>query len=99
MAISAPRTRPWTPGRVPNRLLLPGLAAAVAVGGSYVVVNGNPFGRSQAGPVYQTAAVSQGTLRVTVSATGPITNPASVPLSLKSSGKLGQLDVSVGQQV
>ena len=98
MAVSAPRVGPF-PGNVPARLLLLGLAAAVAVGGSYLVIAGNPLNRNQQAPTYQTAQVSQGNLQVTVAATGPITNPASVPLSFKSSGKLAEVDVSVGQHV
>src|SRR5256885_1400854 len=99
MAVSAPRVRPWIPGNVPTRLLLLGLAGAVAVGGSYLVIAGNPLTRNQQVTTYQTAQVSQGTLQVTVAATGPITNPASVPLSFKSSGKLAEVDVAIGQQV
>ncbi len=57
MALSASRTRPWTPGRVPTRLLLLGLAGAVAVGGTYVAVDGNPFTRNQQAFTYQTSAV------------------------------------------
>src|SRR6202165_2308375 len=99
MALSAPRTRPWTPGRVPIRLLLLGLASAVAVGGTYVAVAGNPFARNQPAVTYQTSAVNQGTVQVTVSATGPVTIPASVPLSFPNSGKLSEVDVTVGQAV
>src|SRR5262245_17234130 len=99
MALSAPRARPWTPARVPVRLLLLGLAAALAIGGSYLATAGNPLTRNQQTPTYQPAAVTTGTVQTTVAATGPITNPASVPLSFKSSGKLSELDVAVGQQV
>src|SRR6266851_5227832 len=99
MALSAPRLRPWNYARVPKRALLLGLAAVVASGGTYVVVLGNPLAPSQQTVAYQTSAVNQGTLQVTVSATGPITNPASVPLSFASAGKLSEIDVSVGQTV
>src|SRR3981081_1216541 len=99
MALSTPRARAWTPGGIPSRILLLGLAAAVAVGSSYVVIAGTPFTRNQQVTTYQTAAVGQGTVQVTVAATGPITNPASVPLSFKSSGKLAEADVAIGQQV
>src|SRR6266852_8885879 len=99
MAVSAPRLRPWTLGRVPKRVLLLGLAALVASGGTYVAVLGNPLARNQQAVAYQTAAVNQGTVQVTVSATGPITNPASVPLSFAGSGKLSEIDVSLGQTV
>src|SRR5262249_49389354 len=99
MAVSSPRARALVQGRVPKRVLLIGLAAAVGLGGAYVAVAGNPLGRNQQAVVFDTAAVSQGTLQVAVSATGPVTNPQSVPLSFKSSGKLSEVDVSVGQQV
>src|SRR5215471_10929496 len=99
MAVTAPRSRPWSTGRVPTRLLLLGLAAVVAIGGSYVAIAGNPLARNQQAVTYQTSNVNRGTLQVTVSATGPVTSPASVPLSFPSSGKLSELDVSVGQQV
>src|ERR687886_2681946 len=99
MAATAPRARPWGPGRVPSRLLALGLALTVALGGAYAAIQGNPFAKTSAAPTYQTAAASQGTVQVTVSATGPITTPASVPLSFKSAGKLAEIDVSVGQHV
>ena len=99
MAVSAPRARPLFGGRVPSRLLLLGLALAVALGGAYAAIAGNPFARSNATPTYQTAAATLGALQVTVSATGPITTAASVPLSFKSSGKLSEVDVAIGQTV
>lgn len=86
-------------GRFPRRLLLSGLAAAVVVGGTYTAFSAGAFGRRQQLPVYATAAVTRSTLQVSVSATGPITNPQSVPLSFKSAGKLARLDVSVGDPV
>jgi multidrug efflux pump subunit AcrA (membrane-fusion protein) len=91
MALSTPRIRPFSPGHIPTRLLLLGLAGAVAVGGAYVAVAGNPLARSQQPVAYQTSAVSQGTVQVTVSATGPVTIPASVPLSFPNSGKLNRI--------
>src|ERR1700682_5088205 len=99
MALSVPRTRAWAPGRVPKRVALLGLAAAVAVGGSYVAVFGNPLTNSQKALTYPTSVVSTGTLKVTVSATGPISNAINFPLSFKSSGKLSELDVSLGQTI
>src|SRR3979409_244759 len=99
MALSTPRARAWTPGRIPSRFLLLGLAAAVALGGTYVAIAGNPLTRNQQVTTYQSAAVGQGTVQVTVAATGPITNPASVPLSFPNSGKLSEIDVSGGQAV
>ena len=49
--------------------------------------------------MHETAPVARSTLQVTVSATGPITNPQSVPLTFKSAGKLARVDVSVGDTV
>jgi multidrug efflux pump subunit AcrA (membrane-fusion protein) len=76
-----------------------GLALVVALGGAYAAVAGNPFARSSATPTYQTAAAALGTVQTTVSATGPITAPATIPLSFKTAGKLTEIDVSVGQTV
>ena len=80
MTMSTPRTRPWSPSRIPRRLLLVGLAAIVVLAGAVIAV-GNPFSSNQQAVTYQTAAASQGTLKVTVAATGPITNETSVPLT------------------
>src|ERR1700737_3301128 len=91
MAVSAPRARPFSPGQLPRRLLLLGLAAAVAVAGSYVAIAGNPLTRNQQTVSYQTSAVNQGTVQVTVSAAGPVTAPASLPLSFPNAGKLSQV--------
>src|SRR6478609_9642909 len=99
MALSSPRVRTWSPGGIPKRLLLLGLAAAVGLGGAYVAIAGNPLARGQDVPVYQTSAVTQGNVQVTVAATGPVVNPQSVPLTFKSSGKLSEIDVAVGQAV
>src|SRR6266704_2037897 len=65
MAVTSRRARTWSPGRVPNRFLLLGLALALAVGGAYAAL-GNPFARSQATPAYQTTAAALGTVQVTV---------------------------------
>src|SRR5579859_4776223 len=99
MALPATRPRTWTHFHIPMRLLLLGLALAFVLGGGYVAVAGNPLNRAPQGPTYQTSTISPGTLRITVSATGPVTNPQSVPLSFKSSGTLTEIDVSVGQAV
>src|SRR6516165_3434116 len=84
---------------MPLRLLLLGLALVVGLAGAYIAIAGNPLTRGEQTPSYQTATDSPGTLRVTVSATGPVTNPQSVPLSFKNSGTLTEINVSVGQAV
>ena len=75
MALSRPHARPALQARVPKRMLLIGLAAAVGLGGTYVAIEGNPLARSGQTVVYDSTPVRQGTLQVTVSATGPITPP------------------------
>jgi hypothetical protein len=50
MAVADPRTRSWSPGRVPNRLLALGLALTLLVGGGYALTKGNPFAPSQTLP-------------------------------------------------
>jgi multidrug efflux pump subunit AcrA (membrane-fusion protein) len=88
MALSAPGIRPTTRGHLSRRLLALGLAAAVVLGGTYTAFTLG--GRAQQPPVYQTAPVTRVTLQTTVSATGPVTSPQSVPLLFKSAGKLAQ---------
>jgi len=67
MALSAPRTRPWSTGRIPRRFLAFGLALALALSVAYAAVVGNPFARTATTPTYQTAAVTQGSVQVAVS--------------------------------
>src|SRR5262249_3974914 len=50
-------------------------------------------------PTYQTATVSRGNVSVSVSATGPVSPVVSVPLSFKTSGKLSEIKVNLGQKV
>src|SRR5690242_13428720 len=100
MATALPQARPWPSGGVPRWLLL-GMLALVAValaGGAFAYSRGLIGGQS-AVPTYQTSTASRGTVSQTVSATGPITNPTSVPLTFKSSGKLAELDVAIGDKV
>src|ERR1700736_6524348 len=97
MALSAPRARSWAPGHLPQRLAALGLALAFALGTTYVVLQGNPFARTQSAPTYQTAAATLGVIQVAVSATGPITTAASIPLSFPSACRLSEIDVSIGQ--
>ena len=76
-------------------LLIGGLLLA---GGGYAYYTGLIGGR-QAAVTYQAAPVTQGTLQVVISATGPITSPTSIPLTFKNSGKLAEVDVAVGDTV
>ena len=50
-------------------------------------------------PNYQSSRVTQGTLRTTIAATGPIANPTSVPVSFKNAGKLIEVNISIGDRV
>src|ERR687886_754501 len=89
----------WASGRLPGRnagLLL--LLLLLLVGGAWLlwtrVLNPAPTA-----PPYQTATVNRVNLITVVSGTGPITTAASLPLTFKSSGRLAELDVQVGDQV
>ncbi len=99
MALSVPQPRPWAPGAAAKRFLLVGLAAIVAVAGSSLYFFGNQLTNTQKALIYPTSVVRAGTLQVTVSATGPISNAINFPVSFKSSGKLGELDGSLGQTI
>ena len=50
-------------------------------------------------PTYQSGTVARGNVAVSVVATGPVTAVSSLPLSFKSSGKLADLKVTVGDSV
>ncbi|HEX5416055.1 MAG TPA: biotin/lipoyl-binding protein [Chloroflexota bacterium] len=56
-------------------------------------------GLSRAAPSYQTSPARAGNVTVTVTATGPIAAVDNVPLTFKTSGKLAELKVNVGDQV
>jgi multidrug efflux pump subunit AcrA (membrane-fusion protein) len=82
-----------------RRLLLIGLAALAVlalVGGGFLL-SSRVFGSP---PVqYQFAATTAGNVTIRVSATGPVSSAAIYNLNFPSSGKLIELDVSVGQVV
>src|SRR4051812_45073607 len=94
------RMRPWRPGRLPpirgRWLLLIGLLVLALIG--WFLWTQYTSTQNQR-PTYQTARVSQGTLRSTIAATGPVANPSSVPASFKNAGKLVEVDVSIGDRV
>ena len=94
------RMRPWRSGRLPpirgRWLLLIGLLALALIGWFlWSQYNANQNTR----PNYQSSQVTQGTLRNTVAATGPIANPTSVPVSFKNPGELVEVNVSIGDRV
>src|SRR4051812_45173728 len=94
------RMRPWRPGRLPpirgRWLLLIGLIVLALLG--WWLWTQYTSTQNQR-PNYQTSRVSQGTLRTTIAATGPIANPTSVPVSFKNAGKLVEVNVSIGDRV
>src|SRR5215469_6272601 len=94
----SPRLPPWL-GRIPRVAILAVLAALLVVTGVFAqVTHVLPFLSSPA-PTYQTATVSRGNISVSVSATGPVSPVVSVPLSFKTSGKLSEIKVNLGQKV
>jgi HlyD family secretion protein len=90
-----PRWRWIAPGAV---LLLFLLLGFLYLTGQLATVQRRLLGESTA-VSYQTAAVPKGTVAETVTATGPVAAAQTLPLSFKSSGKLAELTVSVGQKV
>src|SRR5215217_6328641 len=94
------RMRPWRPGRLPpirRRWLLLLAILILALIGWFLW---SQYTSTQnARPNYQTSRVTQGTLRTTIAATGPIANPASVPASFKNAGKLVEVAVAIGDRV
>jgi multidrug efflux pump subunit AcrA (membrane-fusion protein) len=94
------RMRPWRPGRLPpirgRWLLLLGVVILALIGWFLWT---QYTSTQNARPSYQTARVTQGTLRTTIAATGPIANPASVPASFKNAGKLIEVNVAIGDRV
>ena len=94
------RPRLWALGRIPPIrpvwLILFGLLLLAVV--SWAIWNAF-FATRPSRPTFQTAPVTRGALQVSVSATGPISNPTSIPLTFKSSGRLVELNVAVGDRV
>lgn len=101
MATAAPARRlPWRPGRLPpirGRWLLLIALLVLALIGWFLWSQWSASQTTR--PNYQSSAVSQGTLRNTVAATGPIANPTSVPVSFKNPGELIEVNVSIGDRV
>src|SRR5829696_6190834 len=92
--------RPWRSGRLPpirgRWLLLIGLVVLALLGWFLW----SQYTNTQTSrPNYQAARVTQGTLRSTIAATGPIANPSSVPVSFKNAGKLVEVAVRIGDRV
>src|SRR5215469_10236372 len=96
--IAVPRTHASMPRLPRGSWLLVGLIAALAAGTAFAFGTG-ALGRRSSSTQYQTAAVTRGSLQLTISATGPVTNPTSVPVTFKSQGKLAQVYVSAGDHV
>jgi len=77
------------------------VALLVLLGVTGVLAQVRPFipWLSQPGPSFQTTPARVGDVTVSVTATGPIAAVDTVPLTFKTSGKLAQLKVDVGQPV
>src|SRR5438552_15071404 len=90
-----PRWRWIAPGAVLLLFLLLGL---LYLTGQLATLQRRLLGQSTA-VTYQSATVSTGAVAETVTATGPVAAAQTLPLSFKSSGKLADLKVSVGQTV
>lgn len=82
-----------------QRLLVIGLVALVllALVGGGLLLSSHVF--SSTPITYQYTSTTTGNLTISVSATGPIASTAVYDLNFPGSGKLTELDVTVGQQV
>src|SRR5690349_15925539 len=97
----APATWPtvWRSNRMPPRwLLLLLLLIIAALGAAWAYMNGY-IGQRETPITYQTTPVTRGNVVQAVTATGPISSPASLPLTFKNAGRLSELDVQVGDKV
>src|SRR5207247_844583 len=74
------------------------LAILLIVAAGLAYMNGLIF-RQTVAPTYQSAPVVTGNIVSSISATGPITSPSSLPLTFKNNGKLAELNVQVGDKV
>lgn len=88
-----------TSHRIPPRWSIPLFLALLVAIGLVTAYTMGYIGQRATAPSFQTSAVTRGDIRSTISATGPITNPASLPLTFKSSGKLVDLRVQTGDRV
>src|SRR5262245_6621011 len=97
-------SRTWTTvGRVGNLPIRPIfilmlLVLALAAAAAWAFATGL-LGQRQAPVTYQSASVVRGNIVSSIAATGPITSPVSLPLTFKSSGKLLELLVKIGDKV
>lgn len=80
-------------------VLLVVLIGLLTVSGAWAKVRQIIPGLGAATPTYQTTTVQRGNVTVGVTATGPVAAGQSVPLSFKTSGKLAELKVNVGEKV
>jgi multidrug efflux pump subunit AcrA (membrane-fusion protein) len=78
--------------------VLNGVLAAVLVGGVALIVTtvGNS---SSASATPRTVLASRGTVSTSVTATGNVQTPQSIPVSFKNGGTVTEIDVTQGQQV
>src|SRR5688572_27166485 len=100
-------SRTWTTagrvGRVGNLPVRPILATLllliILAAAAFWAFTTGLLGQRQAAVTYQSAPVSRGNVVSSIAATGPITSPVSLPLTFKSSGKLVELQVKIGDKV
>lgn len=93
-----PGLPPWL-RIVVGLVLLVVLIGLLTLSGAWAKVRQVIPGLGVAAPTYQTTTIQRGNVTVGVTATGPVAAGQSVPLSFKSSGKLAELKVNVGEKV
>src|SRR5579871_5899083 len=92
--------------RVPLPRPLPGISGKVLAGILVVALGASAVGvyryrqaTAAANVSYTTAKVARGTITDAITGTGPISAANAVPLNFKSSGKVAEIDVNVGDKV
>src|SRR5438034_5905558 len=80
-------------------IIVAGLIALLNLTGAFALVRPYVPGLAPAAPTYQTTVARRGDVVVSVTATGPVAAVSSVPLTFKTSGKLAELKVAVGDRV
>jgi HlyD family secretion protein len=91
----------WSAARRAGVAIIPvaGLLAVLNLTGALAQVRPLVPWLGRAAPTYQTTTVRRGDVVVSVTATGPIAAVSTIPLTFKTSGKLAELKVSVGDHV
>ncbi len=85
--------------RLRNRLVLLGFVVVLLAAAGFGIWDTTLKASGSTSPKLETAAVTPGTVRTTISATGTVSAQSSTSLSFQQSGTVTQVNVKLGQQV